>query len=556
MSTGASQTFVPLANQAAESAVDKAQLRARSAAAFADSGGAAQQLLRVWLADLHPARTHLLLVAESTSTVRTLPQALIEPVRKVAESPGALRLNERHFAAGAFEAAVAQRLARARATGEPGDRETHDAWAIVVDMDWVLQSPAAAANFSVWGATIQRMVQRLDVAVLCIYHQRHLPERVLLAGLHAHFGVVTRSGCQPNPHQLPDAIAADSAAWPRFEYWLGQLDIPRAHAFAGEGMRQRGVPAQGASMGLQESAPAESFLLTHPHRASALEGERWKVRCFGGLRVYRADGTHIAWETGSAAAVRQMRCLFAFLLLRGPKGASSEELIQMLWPDAASASLAANRLHHTVSGLRRVLLGGTSPLPSSQRADRVDARAHPYLLREEGRYVLRPPANTWLDVYDFEQLCRQGGTLLSDGALDEALMCLQSALALYTGDLFEGLPAGFTESRDPDWCWSRRYWFREMSFKVHRDCASIYRQQGNFVAAIKHCQKALSSDPTSEIAHKELMRIYAAQGRDDALERQFRQYRMALAAMDQARFDPQVQYLFNELRTKMRQGRP
>jgi hypothetical protein len=102
-------------------------------------------------------------------------------------------------------------------------------------------------------------------------------------------------------------------------------------------------------------------------------------------------------------------------------------------------------------------------------------RQHPYLVLEEGRYRLRPPPNTWVDVEDFEQLCRQGASLLREGALNEALLCLETALNLYSGDLFEDLPSELTESQDHDWCWSKRYWFREMVFKVHRDCATVHR---------------------------------------------------------------------------------
>ena len=47
-----------------------------------------------------------------------------------------------------------------------------------------------------------------DLARREVHHRRHLPERVLLAGLHAHPAVLTQEGCQPNPYQLPDAIAA------------------------------------------------------------------------------------------------------------------------------------------------------------------------------------------------------------------------------------------------------------------------------------------------------------------------------------------------------------
>jgi DNA-binding SARP family transcriptional activator len=155
------------------------------------------------------------------------------------------------------------------------------------------------------------------------------------------------------------------------------------------------------------------------------------------------------------------------------------------------------------------------------------ARHHPFLTRHDQNYTLSPPSNTWLDVEDFEQLCRQGATLIKQGALDEALLCLESALKLYSGDLFADLPREFTETTDPDWCRSRRYWFREMYFKVHRDCAQIHREMGRYLEAIQHCQLALQRDPACQLAHCELMRIYAQQGRRETLERQYRLFRLA-----------------------------
>jgi len=549
-------------HQATATAEEKGRAARCSAGAFVEGPGHAQALVPLWLDALGRRRTRVLAIAGPASVLHLAPQAQAKRLHWFGETPQAMRLADRNYSVGAFEASVLrfieeknqQLAARTRqprgvhgpaattglvAPGPAADSPAA-AWAIVVDMDWIITSPAATANVSVWGGTVQRLVQQLGAAVLCVYHRRHLPERVLLAGLHAHSAVVTPEGCQPNPYQLPDAIAASAAARPRFDFWLGQLNKSRNPTAPRDA-----TPAQGASAGLQEDGRPG---------AEGAAGERWKVRCFGGLRVYLADGTRVSWERGTAAA-RQVRCLFAFLLLRGAKGASSEELIAMLWTDASSPERAANRLHHTISGLRQALTEATAA-KGRKRAVRVGAREHPYVRREDGRYVLCPPDNTWMDVYDFEQLCRQGGTLLQDGAFDEALMCLESALSLYTGDLFDGLPPAFVDSRDPDWCWSRRYWFREMSFKVHRDCASIYRQQGNHLAAIQHCQKVLSRDPACAMAHVELMRVYAAQGRHEALERQFRQYKLALAETDQLHPDAHVQDLYAELRAQRPRGRP
>ena len=62
------------------------------------------------------------------------------------------------------------------------------------------------------------------------------------------------------------------------------------------------------------------------------------------------------------------------------------------------------------------------------------------------------------------------------GATDEALICLQAADRLYTGDLFEDIPAEYADDSERDWCWSKRYWLRDMFFKVQRDAARIHRE--------------------------------------------------------------------------------
>ena len=162
--------------------------------------------------------------------------------------------------------------------------------------------------------------------------------------------------------------------------------------------------------------------------------------------------------------------------------------------------------------------------------ERVRPRHHPFLVREDQRYFLRLPPNSWIDVEEFPQLCRQGGELLRDGRLREALLCFDSALKLYTGELFADLPASLTDDGDADWCASTRAWLRELCLKVHGDCARIHRELGNTLQAAAHCHALLKHDAGSGFAHAELMRLHAMQGRRDALDRQFQVYRQALLA--------------------------
>jgi DNA-binding SARP family transcriptional activator len=470
------------------------------AGGFAESRPQVLDILRRWATQRGLARRRLLVVSAGEWTA-SIPEALGRDIELV--HPGSTGLLDKPFSFARFEQRLAQQVA------SYGDRVPP---LIAIDMDWVLLAPAAHANVSVWSASVDALQAATGSPVLCLYARRRLPERVLLAGLHAHPRIASAQGVRANPYHLPPEAAAPGAARARFDHWLARLD-PDLRA-----RHPAPADAQGSSTRLIGSGHDDATGDDTPDPDRTPPGERWKVRCFGALRLYREDGRALDWSVAGGAS-RKVRCILALLLLRGPAGAHADELVELLWPgtDASGTPRSRNRLHHTLHALRLAL----APAPR--------AREHPYLKRLDDRYVLTPPPDTWVDVEDFEQLCRQGTTLLRDGRAEEALGSLESALRLYSGDLFEDLPPSFTESKDPDWCWSRRYWFREMYFKVHRDCAAAQRQLGRPLEAIRHCQAALQRDPACEMAHGELMRVLAAQGRTEALDRQYKLYRLAAA---------------------------
>ena len=240
--------------------------------------------------------------------------------------------------------------------------------------------------------------------------------------------------------------------------------------------------------------------------------ERWKIRCFGRLRIYRNDGSQVKWDA-PGGATRKTKTLFAYLLQKGGEGAATDELADLLWPEADKIETARNRLYHTVRCLRQALTSASSDGGSVQ-----------HVLRDGARYVLTPPQGSWLDISTFEQLCRQSQFHIDAGATDEALICLQAADRLYTGDLFEDIPTAYTDNSERDWCWSKRYWLRDMFFKIQRDAARIHRERQDYSAALAHCKKALAMDPLCEIAHEEAMQVFFAQGRREAIDRQYKLY--------------------------------
>jgi two-component SAPR family response regulator len=51
-------------------------------------------------------------------------------------------------------------------------------------------------------------------------------------------------------------------------------------------------------------------------------------------------------------------------------------------------------------------------------------------------------------------------------------------------------------------------------------------------AALSHCRKALALDPLAEFAQEEAMQVFAAQGRREAIERQYALYLDSLSRFD------------------------
>jgi DNA-binding SARP family transcriptional activator len=86
-----------------------------------------------------------------------------------------------------------------------------------------------------------------------------------------------------------------------------------------------------------------------------------------------------------------------------------------------------------------------------------------------------------------------------------------------------------------------------MFFKVQRDAARIYREHADYSAALAHCNKALALDPLCEIAHEEAMRVFSAQGRRDAIDRQYKLYLDSLGHFDERPKSPALAQTYRHL---------
>ena len=371
---------------------------------------------------------------------------------------------------------------------------------VIVDMRWGTGTVSATANFERWGGLCDRIAEDAQVSIVSVYARSLMIEDQLLAALRGHSHFLAPSGLYDNPFWLPPAYQTGATISQQIGFVLGRL-----------------VPDYEDTLSQDdgEASGANPQWITVPRRLRPRVGKDdiWKIRCFGRLRIYLSDGSQIKWDIPGSAPTKT-KTLFAYLLQRGEKGAPTDLLAELLWFDEPDETKKRKRLHHAITMLRKTL-GGAG-----------------YVRRNGSYYTLVPPEGTWIDIATFEQVCNRAKVLAKADKFEDAVTLLDAADRLYSGELFEDLPAAYFENDMENWVVPKRTWFKDMALKVLRDKATILRKRGQFRDALASCQKALQMDPVCEIAHAEAMRIFHAQNRTEAIVRQYRQFLSAMHAME------------------------
>jgi DNA-binding SARP family transcriptional activator len=188
--------------------------------------------------------------------------------------------------------------------------------------------------------------------------------------------------------------------------------------------------------------------------------------------------------------------LLAALLLR-PYPQRRERLAGLLFPETSHRD-GRQRLSHHLWLLRRAL--PDLPLQSSSQE------------------VCLPPEARWLDVEAFRQAARR-----------EDLQRWQAALALYRGDLLEGVyDEGLLQERE-----ALYLQFIRLS---HRTCSELL-QRGRYREALPLAEHLVQREPYDEQALRMLMQAYRARGRRGAALAAYERF-LALAA-DELGIEPE-----------------
>jgi DNA-binding SARP family transcriptional activator len=374
---------------------------------------------------------------------------------------------------------------------------------VFFEMTWAVRTPSGDIYLRELHHLLQGLINEFGFSIVCIYDESIMLDEQLLMGLFAHPFIYAGDQMKHNPYYLPAEIVKKNRIKHRFDYWLSQV-MPHRESSPISDL-------------VDKSSAAKLIPNDHALNVPTAHSEegRWKIRCFGELRIRRENGEIIDWST-KAGSTKKLKTLFAFLLLRGSKGATVEELADVLWPDAETTDVALNRLYHSIRFLRKVLESDKKSSESS------------FITNQNSIYTLRLPHDSWIDLPMFQELCFKGTAHIQEGDLEQAKICYESAERLYTGDLFHDIPSKYKDDLDNDWCWSKIHWYKSMYDKLLYSLAAVYRQMGKLSLAIQYCDKALADDPHLVPALKEKMLALAEANRLDAIQRQYRIYTESL----------------------------
>lgn len=399
---------------------------------------------------------------------------------------------------------------------------------IFIEMTWAVRTPSGDIYLrELQGALQQFLEEHTNLTLVCIYNESILLDDQLLLGLMSHPVIYATNLIKSNPYYLPAQIHLHNRLRDRFEYWLGNLVEKKPKSLS---LKKK--------LRIDRSKKYTLEKTIHTRTAKTDKG-RWKIRCFGELRIHRENGELINWNT-KAGATRKLKTVFAYLLLKGEKGATGEQLADLLWPDADTTEIAMNRFYHTIRFLRQVLGG-----------EKGSGKDESFVINQNSMYYLQLPYDSWIDLPMFRELCVKGKNHAQNEELEQAKICYKSAERLYSGELFKDIPIKYIENNDDDWCWSKRYWYKEMYQKLLYSLASVHRQLGEVALAISYADRALSEDPNLEEAHREKMLALASVKRYDALERQFKIYSESLKKFNMGTPSPDLKKLYLDLLQKV-----
>jgi predicted ATPase/DNA-binding SARP family transcriptional activator len=234
----------------------------------------------------------------------------------------------------------------------------------------------------------------------------------------------------------------------------------------------------------------------------------------GGFKV--TVGQRVVEE--SAWRLRKARALVKLLALTPEHSLHREHVIDVLWSDL-EPSAASNNLRQALFVARRALDSA-----GDDGSARIELALDVLTLSTEGLQI---------DVEEFEAATARV-------AEDPSVEKYRAAIELYGGEL---LP----EDRFEEWAIAPREALKERYLALLLSLAGQCERLGDEGAALAPLQQALVAEPLHELAHRELMRIYAMTGRRQRALAQFHLLREALRREFEDDPDDETRRLYQDI---------
>ncbi len=197
--------------------------------------------------------------------------------------------------------------------------------------------------------------------------------------------------------------------------------------------------------------------------------------------------------------------LLKILALKSGRPMSTDQLIEMLWPDS-DLGAGKNRLHVALHALRTVLE------PEGRRG------AWRLVRTGQSQYFLETGDEVWVDFLHFEALWKRVRVGRGAGHRQEDwAAAVDEMLALYRGDLFD-------DSCYDSWCEARRTYLRRIFLEATILAADSRIDCGEFEGAIEALRRGLEIDEFDDTLNRRLIEVLLATGARQRAQEHYETY--------------------------------
>src|SRR5262249_38420094 len=195
--------------------------------------------------------------------------------------------------------------------------------------------------------------------------------------------------------------------------------------------------------------------------------------------------------------------LLFYLAAEAGRSFTRGQLIALLWEESSERD-GRNSLSTALTRMRQAL-----PI---------------FPIRAEGDTLAwEPPADTWVDLHEFQSLTRATAPPSDASAAggESLTRRLEAATALYRGTFLDGFGVRDSESYE-EWLRLERERWQQRWLDGLDQLIEAYAAAGEWAPAIEHARRALAADPFQERFHRSLMRLHYLAGDRAAAMAQFR----------------------------------